>query len=83
MFLSAGAETPDDQAPGITGVTGDYLGQTPSGLDPVLFAEGLISTALQDSAPHFLPDGRAQLSPLPAVGGRSTDRPGTAAVRRP
>ena len=37
---------------------GPYLGQTPPGADPVLFAPGIVSTAFPDSAPVCSPDGR-------------------------
>ncbi len=50
-------EQPDAEAAPI--LTGEYLGQTPPGLVPQLFAEGVISTALHDDgAPSFSPDGR-------------------------
>ena len=39
-------------------LTGDYLGQTPPGDTPVVFARGLVSTDdLEHSAPMFSPDG--------------------------
>jgi len=41
-----------------TFLTGAYLGQTPPGLVPQLFAVGVISTGLHDDgAPRFSPDG--------------------------
>jgi hypothetical protein len=54
-ILACGAASQPDQV----GLTGEYLGQTPPGLEPVLFGEGLISTGLHDDgAPRFSPDGR-------------------------
>ncbi|HRW63711.1 MAG TPA: hypothetical protein P5132_09495 [Bacteroidales bacterium] len=41
-----------------TDLYGDYLGQTPPGDTPVVFARGIVSdTLLQHSAPTFSPDG--------------------------
>ena len=41
-----------------TGLTGDYLGQTPPGDSPVVFAPGIVSTIyMEHSAPTFSPDG--------------------------
>jgi WD40-like Beta Propeller Repeat len=40
----------------------DYLGQTPPGPVPIIFAPGIVSTdALEHSAPAFSPDGRVVL----------------------
>jgi hypothetical protein len=42
-----------------TDLYGDYLGQTPPGDTPVVFASGIVSTDdLEHSAPSFSPDGR-------------------------
>ncbi len=66
MMLSACGERPEDHARAdidsaldLADLTGEYLGQTPPALAPVLFAEGILSTALHDDgAPRFSPDGR-------------------------
>lgn len=40
-------------------LSGPYLGQTPPGNTPVLFAPGILSTGIHDDgAPRFSPDGR-------------------------
>ncbi len=45
-------------SPEFTDLHGDYLGQTPPGDTPVVFARGLVSTDdLEHSAPMFSPDG--------------------------
>jgi hypothetical protein len=38
-------------------IKGDYLGQSPPGLDPVVFAPDIISTGLDELNSVFLPDG--------------------------
>ena len=51
--------TSADEALHLTDLTGEYLGQSPPGLEPMLFGEGLLSTGLHDDgAPRFSPDGR-------------------------
>ncbi len=42
---------------GRTQLTGDYLGQTPPGLTPALFAPGVVSTAANELNCVFSPDG--------------------------
>jgi len=65
VMFAFGCSRQDAGAPGaeggndLTSFAGDYLGQSPPGLEPMLFAEGLISTGLHDDgAPRFSPDGR-------------------------
>jgi ankyrin repeat protein len=42
-------------------LTGPYLGQTPPGLEPELFAPGIVSTEGWEFAPTFTADGREML----------------------
>jgi len=66
VVLSACGGVPEDSGlptgyagPELASLTGEYLGQSPPGLEPEMFAEGLLSTALHDDgAPRFSPDGR-------------------------
>jgi hypothetical protein len=50
---------------------GPYLGQTPPGLTPQLFAPGIISTCSQHSSAYFSRDGKevyfSRMLPLPSV----------------
>lgn len=58
---------------------GPYLGQQPPGMQPVLFAPGIISTDLHDDfSPAFTPDGRYLffVVPEPAEANRRLDRRG-------
>lgn len=40
------------------GLKGDYLGQAPPGMEPVVFAPGFISTGLAERDAAFTPDGK-------------------------
>lgn len=48
----------DDSAAGFAELRGPYLGQTPPGLEPELFAPGVVSTGLQTRDVAMTPDGR-------------------------
>jgi WD40-like Beta Propeller Repeat len=56
--LAAAAITP---APKFPRLSGAYLGQKPPGLQPELFAPGLVSTGLTERDILFSPDGRSLL----------------------
>jgi hypothetical protein len=52
-------ETPSAAATHSTELAGDYLGQTPPGSTPVIFAPGIVSTDHHEhSSPTFSPDGK-------------------------
>ena len=62
LMLSAGlacAPAPEAEAPaaGFPALSGPYLGQTPPGSQPELFAPGVISTGLAELNSVFTPDG--------------------------
>jgi hypothetical protein len=52
---SGSSSTPSDQEAPV--LQGDYLGQTPPGLDPQLFAPGVVSTGLFERDVAMTPDG--------------------------
>jgi hypothetical protein len=59
LLIAAGlASAPNDDPPATPGPRGDYLGQTPPGAEPVLFAPGVVSTGLYDRDVAITPDGR-------------------------
>ena len=47
----------DAQQAGFPKLTGPYLGQKPPGIQPELFAPGVISTGLEEALCTFMPDG--------------------------
>ena len=55
----------------LQGLKGSYLGQTPPGMTPVLFAPGIISTCTQHSSAYFSKNGKevyfSRFYPLPSV----------------
>jgi hypothetical protein len=54
-LCSCTAPAPPENA--VAGLRGDWLGQAPPGMEPVLFAPGLISTGLYERDIVFTPDG--------------------------
>ena len=48
---------PQKRATSLTGLKGDYLGQTPPGATPQLFAPGVVSTGLYERDIAMAPDG--------------------------
>jgi hypothetical protein len=54
---TAGADGGKEGAGLASGLSGDYLGQTPPGATPVLFAPGVVSTGLYERDVAMTPDG--------------------------
>lgn len=59
VLIAGGASlAPRTDAPPPPSPRGDYLGQTPPGAEPALFAPGIVSTGLYDRDIALTPDGR-------------------------
>ena len=66
---------------GSTGLDGPYLGQTPPGREPEVFAPGILSTAAHEYHLSFAPDGREIIFSRSQVGSLVTRWEGDAMAR--